>query len=197
MSTNHVDVIVVGLGGMGSAAAYHLARRGQRVLGLDRFTPPHTEGSSHGASRIIRLAYFEDPAYVPLLFRAYDLWKELERDSGQKLLHVTGGLMLGPPESEAVRGSLRSAQEHNLPHELLDADAIRRRFPPFAVGDDVVALYEDISGVLVPEACVAAHLDLAQRHGADLHYGEPVLSWTAADAGTGVAVQTADASTLR
>lgn len=191
MSTKHFDVIVVGLGGMGSAAAYHLARRGQRVLGLDRYTPPHTEGSSHGASRIIRLAYFEDPAYVPLLFRAYDLWKELERDSGQKLLHVTGGLMIGPPNSETVRGSLRSAQEHNLPHELLDAADIRRRFAPFVIDDDTVALYEGISGVLVPENAVAAHLQLAQKHGAELHYNEPVETWTADDGGTSVTVRTA------
>ena len=193
MATTHFDSIVIGLGAMGSAAAYHLAKRGQRVLGLDRYTPPHTEGSSHGASRIIRMAYMEDPAYVPLLFRAYELWKELERESGQKLLHITGGLMLGPATSEAVYGSLLSAQKHNLPHELLDAAGIRQRFPQFNVDDDTVALYEEQSGVLVPEACVAAHLELAAQHGADLHYDEPVLTWSAGDAG-GVTVQTARAT---
>jgi sarcosine oxidase len=194
MSTEHFDVIVVGLGGMGSAAAYHLARRGKRVLGLDRYTPPHTEGSSHGASRIIRLAYFEDPAYVPLLRRAYALWQELERDSGQKILHVTGGLMIGPPDSETVRGSLRSAQEHDLPHELLNAAAIRQRFPPFAVDDNMVALYEGISGVLVPENAVTAHIRLAQKHGAELHYDEPVEAWNAGDDAEGVTVRTASAT---
>jgi sarcosine oxidase len=192
-SHNMYDVIVVGLGGMGSAAAYHLARRGLNVLGLDRYAPPHDEGSSHGASRIIRLAYFEHPAYVPLLFRAYDLWKELEQASGRKLLHRTGGIMLGPPDSETVRGSLRSAQEHNLPHQLLQADDIRRRFPQFAIGDDVLALYEETSGVLVPEACVEAHLDLARQHGAVLHYNEPVTGWQATTHHTGVVVTTEDA----
>ena len=115
------DAIIVGLGGMGSAAACHLAGRGQRVLGLDQFTPPHDQGSSHGQSRVIRQAYYEDPAYVPLLLRAYELWRELERDSGKPLLAVTGGLMLGAPDSGVVAGSLRSAKQHGLPHELLDA----------------------------------------------------------------------------
>jgi len=130
------DAIVVGLGGMGSAAACQLAGRGQRVLGLDQFTPPHDQGSSHGQSRVIRQAYYEDPAYVPLLLRAYELWRELERDSGKPLLTVTGGLMLGAPDSGVVAGSLRSAKQHGLPHELLaeraqvgDADEapLRRR----------------------------------------------------------------------
>src|SRR3989442_13040595 len=115
------DVIVVGLGAMGSAAAFHLARRGQRVLGLDRFTPPHDRGSSHGESRIIREAYFEHPLYVPLVQRAYDLWAELERLGGQPLLRQTGGLMIGPEQGVIVPGALRSAREHRLDCELLRA----------------------------------------------------------------------------
>lgn len=107
-------VIVVGLGGMGSAAAFHLARRGQRVLGLERFTVAHARGSSHGGSRIVRLAYFEDPAYVPLLVRAFELWRQLERDSGRELLLLTGGLFLGPPSSPTVAGARRSATEWDL-----------------------------------------------------------------------------------
>ena len=123
------DVIVIGLGGMGSAAAAHLAARGQRVLGLERFGPAHDHGSSHGGSRIIRQSYFEDPAYVPLLLRAYELWEQLEADSGADLMTLTGGLYLGRPDSPTVAGSLRSARQWDLPHELLDAAEIRRRFP--------------------------------------------------------------------
>src|SRR5687768_1587296 len=115
------DVIIVGLGGMGSAAAAHTATRGRRVLGLDQFQPGHTEGSSHGRSRVIRLAYFEHPAYVPLLRRAYELWRQLERDTGKFLLQMTGGLMIGAADSEVFSGSLRSAREHDLDHEVLDA----------------------------------------------------------------------------
>src|SRR5258705_750661 len=125
--TGSYDVIVIGLGGMGSAAAYHLAARGQRVLGLEKFTPAHDKGSRPGGSRIIRQSYFEDPAYVPLLLRAYELWEAAERDSGRTLLTVTGGLMIGPPESLTVSGSRRSAEEWGLPHEMLDAAEIRRR----------------------------------------------------------------------
>ncbi len=183
------DVIVVGLGGMGSAAAYHLARRGQRVLGLERFTPPHNLGSSHGRSRIIRQAYFEDPAYVPLLLRAYELWEELQRASNDPLLTITGGLMIGRAESAVVGGALRSAQMHNLPHELLDAADIRRRFPLFNVSDDEIALYETRAGFLDPEATIRAHLDQAARFGAELRFNEPVIAWKATPGG-GVRVTT-------
>jgi sarcosine oxidase len=115
--TSH-DVIVVGLGGMGSAAAYRLAERGPRVLGLDRFGPAHRRGSSHGGSRITRQAYVEDPAYVPLLLRAYELWPRIERGSGRSILSLTGGLMIGRPHSRTVAGSLRSAEQWGLDHEL-------------------------------------------------------------------------------
>ena len=119
------DVIVIGLGGMGSATAYQLARRGKHVLGLERHTPAHDQGSSHGESRIIRQAYFEDPAYVPLLLRAYELWEQIERETGEDLLTITGGLMMGRPDSRVVSGSLRSAREHGLAHEILDAAEIQ------------------------------------------------------------------------
>ncbi len=183
------NVIVIGLGGMGSAAAYHLARRGQQVIGLERFTPAHDRGSSHGRSRIIRQAYFEDPAYVPLLLRAYELWEELQRTSSEPLLTITGGLMIGRANSQVVSGALRSAQMHNLPHELLDAADIRRRFPPLNVSNDEVALYEAHAGFLDPEATVRAHLDQAARHGADLHFNEPVTAWETTPGG-GVRVTT-------
>src|SRR6266481_4514984 len=123
------EVIVVGLGAMGSSAAYHLAQRGLRVLGLDRFQPPHNSGSSHGLTRIIREAYFEDPLYVPLVQRAYELWAELEKASSRRLLLQTGGLMIGPREGVLVSGAKRSAVEHNLPHEILSSAGVRRRFP--------------------------------------------------------------------
>src|SRR5436853_7932220 len=116
---NDYDVIVAGLGAMGSAAAFHLAASGRRVLGLDRFQPPHQLGSSHGLTRIIREAYFEHPLYVPLVQRAYELWADLERQSGQSLLRQTGGLMLGPPDGVLVTGARRSAEEHRLAHRIL------------------------------------------------------------------------------
>ena len=175
-----LDAIVLGLGGMGSAVTAHLAARGQRVLGLDQFRPPHDQGSSHGRSRVIRQAYFEDPAYVPLLLRAYELWCELERATGHTLLTLTGGLMLGDPDSAVVTGSHRSAKQHDLPHELLDACEIRRRFPQFQPEADTVALYEKNAGVVRPEDSVAAHLDLATQHGATLLMEERVLAWQAA-----------------
>ena len=183
------DAIILGLGGMGSAAAAHLAVRGKRVLGLEQFTSPHDRGSSHGRSRVIRQAYYEDPAYVPLLLRAYELWRELERNSGAQLLTITGGLMLGTRESAVVAGSLRSAREHGLPHELLDAHEIRKRFPQFAPDADTVALFEKNGGAVRPEEAVRAHLDQAARRGAELHFEEEVTSWKVS--GSGVRVTTA------
>ena len=182
------DVIVIGLGGMGSAAAYHLAARGQRVLGLEKFTPAHDKGSSHGGSRIIRQSYFEDPAYVPLLLRAYELWEQLALDSGREVYRMTGGLFSGPPDSLTVAGSLRAAREWSLPHEVLDADEIRLRYPTFTPAPGNVAVYEAKAGFARPEMTVQAHVDLATRAGAELHFGEPVLEWT--DTAGGVRVRT-------
>jgi sarcosine oxidase len=180
------DVIVLGLGGMGSAAAAHLAARGQRVLGLEKFGPGHDRGSSHGGSRIIRQAYFEDPAYVPLLTRAYELWAQLERDTGTDLVRLTGGLYLGRPHAAVVAGSLRSAQEYGIPHELLEAREIRRRFPTFTPAGDEVGLFEASAGYVRPEAAVRAHLQQAERHGAELHFDEPANGWEATPSGTRV-----------
>ena len=191
MTAPAYDVIVVGLGGMGSAAAYHLARRGKRVLGLERFTPAHDRGSSHGGSRIIRQAYFEDPAYVPLVLRAYELWREVERAAGAELLTITGALMIGGPQSEVVAGSLRSARQWDLEHEILDAAALQSRFPAFASSPDTMAVYEAQAGVVRPEAAVAAHLDLAAGAGAELRFSEPVVRWEADGSGIGVTVTAA------
>ncbi len=177
MTVKSYDVIVVGLGGMGSAAAYHLAARGQRVLGLERHTPAHDQGSSHGGSRLVRQSYFEDPAYVPLLLRAYELWEQLGRDSGQDVLTLTGGLFLGRQDSLTFAGSLRASQQWDLPHEVLSAADVRRRFPTFTPAEDELAMYEAKAGFARPEATVSAHLLLAERAGAELHFGEPVLRW--------------------
>jgi len=174
---NHFDVIVVGLGAMGSAAVYHLARRGQKVLGIDRFASPHTFGSSHGQTRIIREAYFEHPTYVPIVQRAYVLWDELAREAGAELLLKTGGLMIGRPDSVVFSGARRSADTHRLPHEILNAEQVRRRFPALRPDDDMSAILEPRAGILFPERCIASHLSLAVRHGANLRTEEPVLRW--------------------
>jgi sarcosine oxidase len=171
------DVIVVGLGGMGSAAAAHASARGKRVLALEQFQPAHDQGSSHGRSRVIRLAYFEHPAYVPLLRRAYALWHRLEEQTGRSVLQLTGGLMIGSPDGEVVSGSLRSAREHALEHEILDAQAIRRRFPAFTPDANTVALFEKDAGIVFPEEAIRAHLDIAVDNGAHLHFDERVEGW--------------------
>src|SRR5438105_13841768 len=134
------DVVVVGIGAMGSAALCHLARRGARVVGVEQFEPGHDRGSSHGRTRIIRLGYHEAPYYVPLLRRAYALWRELEAASGRRLMHITGIVEIGPPDGKVVGGTLKSSREHAVPYELLDAGALMRRFPMFRVPDDHVGV---------------------------------------------------------
>src|SRR3954462_5005037 len=180
------DVIVIGLGAHGSAAAYHLAKRGLNVLGLERFPRCHTLGSSGGLSRMIRLSYYEHPDYVPLLRRAWDLWRELERESGETLVTQTGGLYLGPPESEVVSGAITSARTHGLAHTILDAAELRRRYPVFEVDDDWIGLLEAQAGSLRPELCIEKHLRMAERHGATLRSAEPTLRWEPDGAGVRV-----------
>ena len=182
------DVIIAGLGAMGSAAAFHLARRGCTVLGLDRFTPPHEFGSSHGKSRIIREAYFEHPLYVPLVQRAYECWAEIEALSGRALFTRTGGLLIGPTGGTVVAGARRSALTHHLAFEELSPVALRQRVSPFRPDDDAVAIWEPRAGILAPEAAIDAHLSLARAHGAELRFDEPVVSW--APEGEGVEVRT-------
>jgi sarcosine oxidase len=162
---------------MGSAAAWQLAKRGRRVLGLDRFEPPHQLGSSHGSTRIIREAYFEHPSYVPLVQRAYELWAELEKEAGRQLLLQTGGLMLGEPNGVLVRGAQRSAEEHRLPHRLLSAAQVREQFPGFQPPNNTVAVWEPRAGILFPELAIKTHLELAARHGAELRLNSQVLRW--------------------
>src|SRR5438094_3335557 len=185
------DVIVAGLGAHGSAAAYHLAKRGTSVLGFDRFDRGHTLGSSGGLSRIIRLSYYEHPDYVPLLRRAWDLWRELEAESGERLLTQTGGVYMGPPEGQLVPGALLSARTHGLAHEDLDAPDIRRRYPLFRIDNDWIAIRDEQAGWLAPERCIDAHLRLSERNGAVLRFGEPA-TWERD--GDGVRVTSASGS---
>lgn len=187
---NDCDVIIAGLGAMGSAAAYHLALSGRRVVGLDRLTPPHQFGSSHGLTRIIREAYFEHPLYVPLVQRAYELWVDLEKKSGRKLLLQTGGIMIGSPAGVVVRGARRSAEEHRLAHEVLTGPELRRRFPCFEPPEDVTGVWEPRAGILFPELAIQTHLDLAAQHGASFHWNEPVLKWEAGPEGVRVVTAT-------
>ena len=186
------DVVVAGLGAMGSAAAYHLAAGGRRVLGLDRFQPPHTLGSSHGLTRIIREAYFEHPLYVPLVQRSYQLWAALEEKSGRKLLLPTGGLMIGPPDGVLVSGAKRSAQEHRLAHEVLSSSELQRRFPAFAPAENMIAVWEPRAGILFPELAVESHLKLAAENGAVLQFNEPVHKWEVDRGGVRVFTETSN-----
>ncbi|MEA2531229.1 MAG: sarcosine oxidase [Thermomicrobiales bacterium] len=173
------DVIVVGLGAMGSAAAYHLSRRGERVLGLDAYAAGHTNGSSHGESRIIRLAYYEHPDYNMLLARAYELWAALEAEAGEQLLYPSGGLMFGRPDDELVAESIAAIRRQEREHEILDAVEVRRRYPAFQPDDDEIALFDPRMGILFADRCVAAHRRLAVAHGAVLRDETTVRRWTA------------------
>ncbi len=192
MNTGHYNAIVVGLGAMGSATLYHLARRGWRVLGLEQFAQGHKQGSSHGDSRIIRETYFEHPLYVPLVRRAHELWRELEDRSGSSLMTITGGIMIGPPDGTVVPGTLRSAEEHELPHEILTPAEVRERFPAFHLDKGLVAVFDPRAGFLDPEACNRAHVKLAREAGADAHFSEPALDWIAD--GGGVRVTTSSST---
>lgn len=188
MTMGRYDVIIAGLGGMGSQIALELARRGLRVLGFDRYRPPHDAGSSHGHSRIIRQAYFEHPLYVPLVLRSYEKWRALEAAAAVPLLTRTGGLMLGPADSVLLRGARTSAEQHDLPFDVLDSATVRWRFPAFRPGPDVVGLFEPEAGVLDPERAVQAALRLAALAGAELRFNQPIVEWE----GSGPSVRTAE-----
>lgn len=171
------DLAVVGLGGMGSAVLAQAATRGTRVIGLEQYRPAHDRGSSHGRARMIRKAYFESTDYVPLLQRAYQLWRELERNSGQSLLQVTGVLSVGGAESEIIAGTRRASALHSLPLENLSRDEVRARYPMIALRDEEEAIFEPDAGVLDPEASVRAHLEVAQKAGAEARFEVPMKHW--------------------
>lgn len=172
--SNRYDVIVVGVGGMGSAAAYHLASRGVETLGLERFDIPNDQGSSHGITRIIRKGQYEDSEYVPLAERSYELWRELEDISGRNLLHITGGVDAGPPDGDIFPSSRDSCREHDIEHEVLTGKEVNERFPGYDIPADHRAVYQPESGFLVPEQCIIAHVEAAQQEGAEIHARETV-----------------------
>ena len=171
------DVIVIGIGGMGSATAYQLARRGQRVLGLERYNIPHEMGSSHGITRIIRLAYYEHPSYVPLLRRSYELWRELEKLAGTQVLHITGSIDAGPAKDWVFEGSRSSCEANGLPHEVLTSAEISKRFPGYKLPRETMSVLQPEGGFLRPEHSIVTHVQMAQRFGAEIHAREPVLGW--------------------
>jgi sarcosine oxidase len=187
------DTIVLGLGAMGSAAAFQLARRGHQVLGIDRYSPPHVHGSTHGDTRITRLGIGEGVQYTPLAMRSHQIWRELERATGRTLLTTNGGLVLSSKARTSqchtdnfFANTVAAAEKHDIPHELLDAGQIRRRFPQFNVADDESGYFEPGAGFLRPEACVRVQLELAEHHGALLHRGERAMAFDASDAGATV-----------
>lgn len=184
----HYDAIVLGVGGVGSAALCHLAKRGARVLGIERFVPGHDRGSSHGQSRLIRQAYYEHPDYVPLVQRAFELWHELEEESGQSLYREVGLLEVGPRDGEVLSGVRASARLHALPIDELSSSEAQSRFPAFRIPEACEAIFEQRAGYLHVEQAVRAHADLAVRWGAKLRTGEAIRSWRVE--GTGVVVET-------
>ena len=187
-------MIVIGLGGMGSAAAYHLASRKLRVLGIEQFFPAHNFGSSHGSSRIIRRAYFEGSEYVPLVHRSFSLWEQLEQETGDRLISLNGGLVVGDESSSMLQGTIRSATQHDLIIELLDAAEVQHRFPALHLRSSDVAAFEVRAGYIRPEAAIQAHLKQAAKLQAQLHFDEIVHSWTAHEGGDGVTVTTSRAT---
>ncbi|SEP11022.1 sarcosine oxidase [Halogranum amylolyticum] len=189
-SDTHYDVIVVGVGGMGSAATYHLAKRGHDVLGLEQFDIPHEKGSNHGVTRIIRKAYFESPAYVPLLDRAYENWETLQEENGRQLLHLHGSITAGRPDEKNLNGAVKACEIHDLPYEVLTSDELSSRFPGYQLPDEFKAVYQPDGGFLASDRCLIAHVEEAFNYGAEIHAREQVLDWKPTS--TGVRVETDD-----
>jgi sarcosine oxidase len=171
------DVIVVGVGGMGSATAYHLAERGVDVLGLERFDIPHTEGSSHGITRIIRRAYYEHPSYIPLIERAYELWDDLAEETGRPVIHRTGSIDAAPQGNDVCEVSRRSCEEHDFPHEVLTGAELNERFPGYDLPAEYRAVYQEDGGFVVPEQSIVGHVEAAQAAGAEIRAREGVYDW--------------------
>ncbi len=185
---NEYDAIVIGVGGMGSASVYHLARRGWRVLGLEQFDVPHEMGSSHGYSRMIRYTLQEHPSYVPLVRRAYELWHQLENAARERLLVTTGSIRAGHAESEFFQGAVAACEQHNIPYEVLTGTETGRRFPGYQLDHDIAAVYQADGGFLLPERCIVDHVNAALEAGAEVHGRERVLDWE--PSGEGVIVRT-------
>jgi len=188
LANDPYDVIVIGVGGMGSATVYQLARRGKRVLGIERFGIPHEMGSSHGLTRIIRLAFYEGPQYVPLGRRAYELWRELEGRLGEQILHLTGSVHAGPRGSLDFEGTLQFCVEQDVAHEVLTSAELTRRWPGYRLSPDVMAVVQPDGGFLVPERCIEGYVAVAREEGAEVHEEERVLAWE--PSGEGIRVVT-------
>ncbi|WP_254545803.1 N-methyl-L-tryptophan oxidase [Halomarina pelagica] len=195
VSEREYDVIVLGVGGMGSAAVYHLARRGVDVLGIERFDVPHAMGSSHGITRIIRRAYYEHPSYIPLIERAYDLWDDLAEETGRPVIHRTGSVDAAPPGNVVFEGSLRSCAEYDIPHEVLTGAELAERFPGYRLPEDYRALYQPDGGFVVPEQAIVGHVEAAGAAGGEVRARERVTGWEETADG-GVRVET-DRGTYR
>lgn len=178
------DVVVVGLGAMGSAALYQLSKRNIRVLGIDQFSPPHSLGSTHGESRITRQAIGEGSHYVPLVLRSYDIWKELEKETKMDLLTTCGGLIMTSGKDLIHHGSkffeetIASAKKYYIKHDLLESRDISKHFPQFKLSGNERGYFEYVAGFLRPENCISAQLMLARKYGAIIHQGEKVLAVT-------------------
>lgn len=179
MNARQYEVIVVGIGGMGSATTYQLAKQGIKVLGLEKFGVAHDLGSSHGLTRIFRFAQYKNPRYVPLMHQAYDLWKTLEEEAEESLIHITGSIDAGHPESDIVRGSKQSCDENGLPYEVLTSAELTARFPGYRLPEDTLAVFQPDGGALLPERCIEQQIKLARRYGAEIHVHEPVIRWDA------------------
>jgi sarcosine oxidase len=183
-SDKRYDVIVVGVGGMGSAATYHLSKRGKRVLALEKYDIPHTRGSSHGNSRIIRLVQNERPAYVPLIQRAFELWRKLQDEHDEQLLYKTGSIHASPSEGNVFKSARRACQNHSIKHDVLTGKELGQRFPAYKhIPTDFRAVYQPDGGFLVPEECIIAHVNQAHANGADIRAREPVQNWQPTEEG--------------
>jgi sarcosine oxidase len=175
------DAIVIGCGAMGSSSSYNLAARGLKVLTLERYSPNHDHGSSHGRTRIIRLAYYEDQRYVPLLRRAFEAWRETSARSGKNLLRMTGGLMIGPRNGAFVSGVLRSARAHSIPHRILTSRETMQTYPAFNLEEGYSAVHDENAGILFPEECISAYVELAREEGCSFRFREQVTRWVRAE----------------
>lgn len=189
-NSNHYDVIVIGVGGMGSAATYHLAKRGYDILGLEQFGIPNKKGSNHGVTRIIRKAYFEDPAYVPLLHRAYELWETLQEENERQLLHLHGSITAGQPDEMNFNGAIEACEEHDLPYEVLTSSELSNRFPGYQLPNSFNAVYQPDGGFLASDRCLIAHVEETFNNSGEIHARERVLDWSVTS--TGVHVESED-----
>ena len=182
------DAIVIGVGGMGSAAVYHLAQRGLQVLGVEKHAIPHEMGSSHGYSRMIRYTLQEHPSYVPLVRRSYELWHEMEETAGEELMVTTGSIRAGAPDSPFFLNAQEACDLHSIPYEILTASEVNKRFPGYRFPEEISSVYQADGGFLLPERCIVTHVQAAERAGADVHSQETVLDWEVR--GDGVQVRT-------